>query len=140
MAVAIHGTYFHGLTGAIGAGMLAGRVTHNNRAAELSGVSSGRIVPAVKFIAAMLGAMLVVLMPLAHASPIDPSTPGFWDGGDYDDVVLFLTAGLHFHAADDPPAIRLFAAPTAPRRAALARPPLQRAQAPIPPRSPPCVA
>ena len=51
--------------------------------------------------------MVVVLMPLAHARPVDPSTPGFWDDADYDDVVLFLTANLHFHAAGPQPALTL---------------------------------
>ena len=87
----------------------------------------------------MLGALLAVLMPLAHASPIDPSLPGFWDGGDYDDVVLFLTVDLHFHGADYPPAIRLFAAPMGSPRPMPARPRLQHAHAPTTPRSPPCV-
>ena len=103
-------------------------------------METGRTVRSVKFIAAMLGAMLVVLMPLAQASPIDPSTPGFWDGGDYDDVVLFLTSDLHFHGADDRPPIRLLVTPIVPCHAAPARPRLQRAHAPTTPRSPPCVA
>ena len=93
----------------------------------------------MKFIAALLGAMVVVLMPLAHASPIDPSTPGFWDNGDYDDVVLFLTADLHFHPADDRPPIRLFAAPIGTHGAGPARPVPQRAHAPTTPRAPPLV-
>jgi hypothetical protein len=59
----------------------------------------------VKFIAALLGAMVVVLMALAHASPIDPSTPGFWDDGDYDDVIIFLTSHLHFLDVDPLPVI-----------------------------------
>lgn len=42
----------------------------------------------------MLGTVLIVLMPLAQSSPIDPSTPGFWDNGDFDDVILFLTSHL----------------------------------------------
>ena len=50
----------------------------------------------MKFVAAVLVTVLTVLMPLAHASPVDPSSPGFWDDGDFDDVVLFLTSDLHF--------------------------------------------
>jgi hypothetical protein len=52
----------------------------------------------------MLGTVLIVLMPLAHGSPIDPSTPGFWDGGDFDDVILFLTSHLHVIEPGDVPA------------------------------------
>jgi hypothetical protein len=52
--------------------------------------------PRVKLVAAILVTVLIVLMPLAHASPVDPSSPGFWDNADLDDVVLFLTLDLHF--------------------------------------------
>jgi hypothetical protein len=62
----------------------------------------------VKLVAAMLVAVLFVLTPLAHGSPIDPSTPGFWDNGDFDDVVLFLTSDLHFLATERPPDPRVF--------------------------------
>jgi hypothetical protein len=55
----------------------------------------------------MLVAVLFVLTPLAHGSPIDPSSPGFWDNGDFDDVVLFLTSDLHFLATEDPPDLRV---------------------------------
>ena len=53
----------------------------------------------------MVGAVLIVLIPLAHGSPIAPSTPGFWEAGDFDDVIIFLTSHLHFLETDDPPAI-----------------------------------
>jgi len=59
----------------------------------------------VRLVAAAVGAVLIVLMPLAHGSPIDPSTPGFWDADDFDDVIVFLTSHLHLLATDDPPAI-----------------------------------
>ena len=49
----------------------------------------------MKLLAAMLGAVLIVLAPLVHSSPIDPSTPGFWDDGDFDDVIVFLSSHLH---------------------------------------------
>jgi len=40
----------------------------------------------------LLLASLMGLSPLAHASPPDPAwVPGFYDGADDDDVVLFLT-------------------------------------------------
>jgi len=56
-------------------------------------------------VALVLGTVLIVLMPLAHGSPIDPSTPGFWDGGDFDDVILFLTSHLHFLESGASPAV-----------------------------------
>ena len=56
-------------------------------------------------LAAVLGAVLIVLTPLVHGSPIDPSTPGFWDDGDFDDVILFLSSHLHFLGTDGPPAM-----------------------------------
>jgi hypothetical protein len=59
----------------------------------------------VRLLATVLGAVLIVLMPLAHGSPIDPSTPGFWDGGDFDDVILFLTSHLHPVEIDAAPVI-----------------------------------
>jgi hypothetical protein len=38
--------------------------------------------------------LMVVLTPMAWASPIDPSwIKGIYDGGDFDDVVTFLTSG-----------------------------------------------
>ena len=59
----------------------------------------------MRLVAAAVGAVLIVLMPLAHGSPIDPSTPGFWDAGDFDDVIIFLTSHLHFLETDARPAI-----------------------------------
>jgi hypothetical protein len=55
----------------------------------------------VRFIDAALGVILVVLVPLAHSSPPDPSSPGFWDNGDFDDVILFLTSYFDIVAVDD---------------------------------------
>ena len=57
----------------------------------------------MKILACVLGTVLIVLMPLAHGSPIDPSSPGFWDNGDFDDVVLLLTSNLHLLDTDDRP-------------------------------------
>ena len=57
----------------------------------------------MKILACVLGTVLIVLMPLAHGSPIDPSSPGFWDNGDFDDVILFLTSDLHLLDTDDRP-------------------------------------
>ena len=59
----------------------------------------------MRVVAAAVGTVLFVLMPLAHGSPIDPSTPGFWDAGDFDDVIIFLTSHLHFVETDARPAI-----------------------------------
>ena len=59
----------------------------------------------MRLVAAAVGTVLFVLMPLAHGSPIDPSTPGFWDAGDFDDVIIFLTSHLHFLETDARPAI-----------------------------------
>ena len=47
---------------------------------------------------------LVVLLPLAHASPPDPLwIPGIYDGADYDDVAL-LAMGLE-GTVDEPPLV-----------------------------------
>ena len=59
----------------------------------------------MRLVAAAVGTVLFVLMPLAHGSPIDPSTPGFWDAGDFDDVIIFLTSHLHFVEANARPAV-----------------------------------
>jgi hypothetical protein len=59
----------------------------------------------VRLLAAAVGAVLIVLMPLAHGSPIDPSTPGFWDEGDFDDVIIFLTSHLHVVDIDPIPTV-----------------------------------
>jgi hypothetical protein len=59
----------------------------------------------VKLLAAALGMVLIVLAPLAHGSPIDPSSPGFWDADDFDDVIVFLTSHLHLLDTDGAPAI-----------------------------------
>jgi len=43
----------------------------------------------------LLAGVLVVLTPLAYASPPDPGwITGFWDNGDYDDVVLSVTSAV----------------------------------------------
>jgi len=53
-------------------------------------VSLGRLIVLT------LVAALFALTPLAQASPPDQTwIGGFYDDADYDDVVLFLTAGLH---------------------------------------------
>jgi hypothetical protein len=91
----------------------------------------------VKVLAAALGTVLVVLMPLAHGSPIDPSNPGFWDNGDFDDVILLLTSNLHLLDAEERPPIRAFEAVS---EAVLERPSAAvtlRAYEPGTPRAPP---
>jgi hypothetical protein len=58
----------------------------------------------VRWVIAAVGTILVVLTPLAYASPVDPTwRPGFWDDDDFDDVILFLTSNLDLvHAGDLP--------------------------------------
>ena len=49
----------------------------------------------------ILLALVVGLAPLAYSSPIDPSFPGgFYDNGDFDDVIIHLTSGLSVVEAD----------------------------------------
>jgi len=44
------------------------------------------------FVIVLLLGLLLILPPLAHASPTDPTwIPGFYDDNDYDDVILFIT-------------------------------------------------
>jgi hypothetical protein len=46
-----------------------------------------------RVLALLVLAALVALVPLAHASPPDPSwIGGFYDDADYDDVVLLATS------------------------------------------------
>src|SRR5438034_5521470 len=52
-------------------------------------------------LATLLFAGVVVLPPLAHASPSDPSwIAGFWDDADYDDIVILITSSV---GAVEPP-------------------------------------
>jgi hypothetical protein len=47
-----------------------------------------------KLFALTVTAILAVLVPVAHASPPDPTgIPGLYDNADYDDVVGFVTDG-----------------------------------------------
>jgi hypothetical protein len=42
----------------------------------------------------LLATLMIVLTPMAWASPIDPSwIGGVYDDGDFDDVVSYLTSG-----------------------------------------------
>jgi len=91
----------------------------------------------MNLLAAALATVLLLLTPLAHGSPVDPSTPGFWDNGDFDDVILFLTSNLHLLDADDPAPLPSFetvsdVAPERPTRAVTTR-----AYEPGTPRAPP---
>jgi hypothetical protein len=62
---------------------------------RLHDVPCGSSFRSVKLVLVIFGAMLVVVMPLAYASPVDPTwLPGFWDDSDFDDVILFLTSDL----------------------------------------------
>ena len=43
---------------------------------------------------------MVSLAVLAYASPPDPDwISGFWDNGDYDDIILLLTSGVGIAAS-----------------------------------------
>jgi hypothetical protein len=43
----------------------------------------------------LLSGVLIILTPLAYASPPDPSwIRGVYDGDDFDDVVVLLTSGM----------------------------------------------
>ena len=45
--------------------------------------------------AGLLAALLVVLAPMAWASPIDPTwVKGMYDDADFDDVIAYLTSGM----------------------------------------------
>ena len=47
------------------------------------------------WVAGLLTVLLVVLVPMAWASPIDPSwIKGVYDDADFDDVVTYLTSFL----------------------------------------------
>ncbi len=87
--------------------------------------------------AAVLGAVLIVLTPLAHGSPIDPSSPGFWDNGDFDDVILFLTSDPRLLDTGHRPSIR--ASEWLPQSVSerLAGAEIHRTYEPAPPRAPP---
>jgi hypothetical protein len=91
----------------------------------------------VRLLAAVVGAVLIVLMPLAHGSPIDPSTPGFWDAGDFDDVIIFLTSHLHFVEIDARPVIAASEAPIQDVVEHVARVVVHRSYEPGSPRAPP---
>jgi hypothetical protein len=63
------------------------------------------------WVAVLTVALVVVLRPLAHASPADPTwIAGFYDGADFDDVVDLVVTGSGVGAAGvaiDRPAPRL---------------------------------
>jgi len=53
---------------------------------------SDRLGPAC--LALLLVAVIACLMPMAAASPVDPSwVRGLYDGADFDDVVILITSG-----------------------------------------------
>jgi len=63
------------------------------------------------WVALLTVGLLVVLRPLAQASPVDPTwIAGFYDGADFDDVVYLIVTGTGIDAtqpAIDRPAPRL---------------------------------
>src|SRR2546428_13781914 len=74
------------------------------------------------FVVSFLLAALALLVPLADASPPDPTyLGGIWDDGDYDDVVIVATSSTaftHGHLTIDFAAVPVVvpAPPPAPRR------------------------
>jgi len=54
-------------------------------------LTCGTTVTLRAFVGVFLAIVLACLTPLADASPVDPTwVAGFWDNGDFDDVVLFI--------------------------------------------------
>ena len=55
----------------------------------------GTVTAGRRLLGAVFLCLVGTLLPLAHASPPDPSwIAGYWDDGDHDDVVAFLADGL----------------------------------------------
>ena len=51
--------------------------------------------PPLWLMAVLFVCVMTALTPLAHASPSDPSwIAGFWDDGDYDDIVILITSSV----------------------------------------------
>jgi len=49
----------------------------------------------VSALALLIAAMVCALVPLAYASPPDPTyLSGIWDDADYDDVVILVTSSV----------------------------------------------
>jgi hypothetical protein len=73
---------------------------------QRSGWRAGRrLVPMLfgRLVAMLVAGTLVALVPLAHASPPDPTwISGLYDGADHDDAVLAVTEGVAFPANDGP--------------------------------------
>jgi len=52
-------------------------------------------MPARRLFALCLLMSVLPVVPLAYATPIDPSWPGgFYDNGDLDDVIQFIVSGV----------------------------------------------
>lgn len=62
-------------------------------------------MPLQRSISFLVVGVVMSLAVLAYASPPDPDwISGFWDNGDYDDIVLFVTSGVGItasHAIED---------------------------------------
>jgi hypothetical protein len=51
--------------------------------------------PGLPVLAVLLLSAVAALAPLAYATPPDPVwIAGFWDDGDYDDVILLITSAV----------------------------------------------
>ena len=72
------------------------------------------------FVHVVLLGVLLILPPLAHASPTDPTwIPGFYDDNDYDDVILFITgavSAVDSHIANRIGLVTVYLGLIAPRR------------------------
>ena len=56
-----------------------------------------------RLLSLLLIASILPLAPLAYASPIDPSFPaGFYDNGDFDDVIDIITSSVAATAHANP--------------------------------------
>jgi hypothetical protein len=103
----------------------------------LSRGSRKSIVLRVRLLSVALATLLFVLTPFAHGSPVDPSSPGFWDNGDSDDIILFLTSDLHLIDSGARPPVGVWEAVSQKVREHPAGVVPQRAYDPGPPRAPP---
>jgi hypothetical protein len=62
--------------------------------AFLEGVTDLLSMKRMAWLGWLLAGLMIVLTPMAWASPVDPSwIKGVYDDGDFDDVVIYLTSG-----------------------------------------------
>lgn len=74
--------------------MIIAQTTASRSVAGAAPARYGELVPRHVTAWILLG-LVVGLVPLAYASPIDPSVPGgFYDNGDFDDIIIHLTSRI----------------------------------------------